>query len=1153
MRNGTESCQCAASRWRLAAIALLLIALGCGGTPGGEGTDSTRVTLSLNRAPAAKAAAAGRVPASIRGIRVTVSGPMMDDVTEAVVVGEGQESVSVTLEVPNGLQRVFTVEATDGTADHVLYRGSDTADLLGEDVALSIQLDVVTVPTVLTLVWPDDTSLASVTAVRVNVTGPDMADLAKTFDATGGLPTSVSLDVPAGAGRTFTITALNTSGNAVLLFAGAVTADQVYGQTMDLAPAMTSAVPAQLSARATAPGGPVLLAWDFTPGPGLVQGFHLYRDGTLFDDVSTSNVEVSRVGLAVPACYEVAAYDAAGHESGRSNQACVRNSALTDAALVACVRQTLPLPDARLLNVDLALLEDLSCNGLEVAGLDGLEDAAKLTSLSVTNNRITALAPLGGLSGFQTLDVTGNCITDFSPVTQVPTVVGRDSQTGVCVLPPAAAPTFSIPAGTYTTAQTVTLSTETPGAQIRYTTDGTTAPTGTTGTLYVGPITVAATQTVRAIAYAPRWADSAESQAVYTITGRVATPTFSVPAGTYTTAQTVTISTGTPGAQIRYTTDGTTAPTATTGTLYTGPITVATTQTVRAIAYAAGWTDSAERQTAYTIAGTVAAPTFSVATGTYTTAQTVAISTTTPGATIRYTTDGTTPTSTTGTVYTGAISVVSSETVKAIAYLSGWTDSSVTQVDLTLRVAAPSSSVASGTYFASQSVALSTTTAGATIRYTADGTTPTSTTGTVYTGAISVASSETLKAIAYLPGWTDSPVTQIDITLQAATPLFSVASGTYLTAQRVALSTDTPGAAIRYTTDGTTPTASVGTLYDGPISVAQRVTVRAVAFVPGWATSWVAVGSYAIPFADLALETCVRNALEQPSGPLASESLAGLQTLSCTDVGVASLEGLQLTVGLQTLDLGSNKISDLRPLAALTGLQTLDLRSNEIADLRPLEKLRGLQTLFLYGNQISDLGPLSALIDTSLSWLDLSYNQISDLSPLAQLNGLTSLFLDSNRIVDLRPLAGLTGLTSLSLSYNQLSDLRPLAELTGLTSLPLSYNRISDLSPLAGLYGLTSLYLDNNQISDLTPLSALAKSGLNWLNLSYNRISDVNPLAVLSLLQYLNLDTNQISDVSPLARLIDLTYLDLSMNCITDFSPVSFVKTLITSPQTTCP
>jgi hypothetical protein len=73
----------------------------------------------------------------------------------------------------------------------------------------------------------------------------------------------------------------------------------------------------------------------------------------------------------------------------------------------------------------------------------------------------------------------------------------------------------------------------------------------------------------------------------------------------------------------------------------------------------------------------VATPTFSPAAGNFTSAPSVTISTTTSGATIRYTTDGSTPSETAGTVYSGAVSISSTTTLKAIAYETGMTDSSV--------------------------------------------------------------------------------------------------------------------------------------------------------------------------------------------------------------------------------------------------------------------------------------------------------------------------------------------------------------------------------------------------------------------------------------------------------------------------------------------
>ena len=82
----------------------------------------------------------------------------------------------------------------------------------------------------------------------------------------------------------------------------------------------------------------------------------------------------------------------------------------------------------------------------------------------------------------------------------------------------ASAPTFSPAAGTYTTAQTVTISDATAGATIHYTTNGTT-PT-TASNVYSGAITVPATpvtETIQAIAVATGYANSPVTSAVYTI------------------------------------------------------------------------------------------------------------------------------------------------------------------------------------------------------------------------------------------------------------------------------------------------------------------------------------------------------------------------------------------------------------------------------------------------------------------------------------------------------------------------------------------------------------------------------------------------------------------------------------------------------------
>src|ERR1035438_7007191 len=164
---------------------------------------------------------------------------------------------------------------------------------------------------------------------------------------------------------------------------------------------------------------------------------------------------------------------------------------------------------------------------------------------------------------------------------------------------------------------------------------------------------------------------------VFTSVGKadtVAAPTFSPSGGDYTTAQSVSLSSSTSGAGIRYTTDGST-PSDTVGTVYGGPLTVSATTTIKAVAYASGFTNSGVATSVYNIL--VATPSFSPGGGNYLTAQTVTIGTATAGAAIRYTTDGSSPSNTVGTVYSGPVAVTATTTIKAIAYASGFTNSGV--------------------------------------------------------------------------------------------------------------------------------------------------------------------------------------------------------------------------------------------------------------------------------------------------------------------------------------------------------------------------------------------------------------------------------------------------------------------------------------------
>jgi alpha-L-fucosidase 2 len=158
----------------------------------------------------------------------------------------------------------------------------------------------------------------------------------------------------------------------------------------------------------------------------------------------------------------------------------------------------------------------------------------------------------------------------------------------------------------------------------------------------------------------------------------------------------------------------------------------------------------------------LSAPSFNPAGGTFTSAQNVTISDATSSVSIRYTTDGSTPSETNGTLYSGPVNIGSTTTLKAIAYANGYIDSPIDSATYTITtggtVAPPTFNPPGGTYTSAQSVTIATTTSGASIRYTTDGSAPTETSGTIYLGSVSIGVTTTLKAIAYESGMTDSNV-----------------------------------------------------------------------------------------------------------------------------------------------------------------------------------------------------------------------------------------------------------------------------------------------------------------------------------------------------------------------------------------------------------
>ena len=507
---------------------------------------------------------------------------------------------------------------------------------------------------------------------------------------------------------------------------------------------------------------------------------------------------------------------------------------------------------------------------------------------------------------------------------------------GIVVAESAAKPVFNPAEGVYTSDQNVSISSATAGATIRYTIDGS-IPGSTNGYIYNGPVQISTTTTIKAISIKTGYTNSVIASAAYTLPPKVATPIIAPGSGTYSSAQSVTISCATAGAVIKYTIDGS-VPSETVGSTYLSPITVSSTMIIKAIALKSGITNSNAASASYVInTATAAAPVISPSGGTFNSVQSVSMVSSTDGAVIKYTTDGSVPSASNGLTYSTAITISTAMTIKAIAIKTGMADSSVTTAAFIIQetVASPIFNPPAGSYAAAQSVTIQSATSGAAIFYTLDGSTPTML-STQYNSPISVSATKTIKAIAIKTGMAASSAASAtyNILEKVSIASFNPAAGSYSGTTSVAIATATTGASIYYTLDGSTPTAA-SSLYTSSVSISSSATIKALAVKSGMADSDMAVAAYVISFP----------AVSEPSFSVASGTYNSAQSvaISTTTTGASiyyTLDGSAPTSAssLYTSSVSITSTKIIKAIAVKTGMSnsSISVASYVIDTLAPV-------------------------------------------------------------------------------------------------------------------------------------------------------------------------------------------------------------------------
>jgi len=255
------------------------------------------------------------------------------------------------------------------------------------------------------------------------------------------------------------------------------------------------------------------------------------------------------------------------------------------------------------------------------------------------------------------------------------------------------------------------------------------------------------------------------------------------------------------------------------------------------------------------VAPVLDAPVFTPGSGTYADSVTFSLTCTTSDAQIRYTTDGTAPTET-STLYSAPVTLTASDTVNAKAFKTNWNSSETATAVYTVVYNPVLAIDATALDFNSTQLSQTLTVSGAHLtspitltcndpHFTVN---PDSITNPNNNTPVTVVFDGTAPATGILTITSDTLTAQVILTAtaQLPAPVLTPATATD-TMVTVTMSCTVADASIRYTTDGSEPTAQ-SALYIAPVvlDTPGTYTVKAVAMKSDWETSSITSGTYTI-------------------------------------------------------------------------------------------------------------------------------------------------------------------------------------------------------------------------------------------------------------------------------------------------------------------
>ena len=455
--------------------------------------------------------------------------------------------------------------------------------------------------------------------------------------------------------------------------------------------------------------------------------------------------------------------------------------------------------------------------------------------------------------------------------------------------------------GTFINPVSVSLAANEPNSVIKYTNDGSNPTTSATAVTYSAAIPIAATTTLKYFATDIAGNAEAVKTSTYTIhTADLVVSTFNINAGaavTNSTAVTLTIAAtdATGVAKMRFSSDGVN---------YTADEAYATTKSwtltsgdgVKTVY--AGFTDGAgilynAVTTQITLDTVAPVTTPSTVPGTFIAPVNVTLSANEPNSVIKYTLDGSDPTtSSTARNFFAVIPIVATTTLKYFATDIAGNAEMVKTGTYTIHTAdlVVNTFTINGGAAVTNSTAVTLTIAAtdatgvAKMRFSSDGVNYTADEAYATTKSLTLTPGDGVKTVyaRFTDGaglLYDAVTTQITLDTVAPVTTPSTTPGTFIAPVNVSLSANNPSSVIKYTIDGTDPTTSTtAVIYSTPIQISATTTLKYFATSLSGNAEAVKTSTYTIHEADLVVNTFTIN-----GGAAVTNSTAVTLTIAATD------------------------------------------------------------------------------------------------------------------------------------------------------------------------------------------------------------------------------------------------------------------------------